>query len=71
MRGSSHAPEDLAHVIGIDYQDDEELRVGEKEAERDRHRWELDPASAEDYLERTSRGSRPARRTKSGIKATG
>jgi hypothetical protein len=29
------------------------LRVG-KERERDCHRWELDPASSEDYAERSS-----------------
>jgi len=28
------------------------LRFGEKERERDVHRWELDPASADDYEER-------------------
>src|SRR5829696_6016170 len=30
-------------------QDDEELKAADKIIERDRHRWELDPASAEDY----------------------
>lgn len=34
------------------YEDGEPLRVGEKEHDRDRHRWELDPVSAEDYIER-------------------
>lgn len=33
----------------IHYEDNEELKLGEKETERDRHRWERDPASAEDY----------------------
>jgi hypothetical protein len=32
-------------------QDIEELKGDEKIADRDRHRWELDPASAEDYDE--------------------
>ena len=32
----------------------EELRCGEREL--DRHRWELDPASAEDYVDRTRHG---------------
>jgi hypothetical protein len=41
--------EQNAHALGIHYDDDEELRLGDKEASRDRHRWELDPASAEDY----------------------
>jgi hypothetical protein len=38
--------------MGITYADDEELKLGEKEKERDKHRWELDPASSDDYQER-------------------
>jgi hypothetical protein len=38
--------------MGITYNDDEELKVGEKEQSRDEHRWELDPASSEDYQDR-------------------
>ena len=41
--------DDYGKSLGIHYDDNEELRLGDKEAERDRHRWELDPASAEDY----------------------
>lgn len=44
--------EETAAAMGISYADDEELKVGEKERERDKHRWELDPASSEDYKER-------------------
>lgn len=44
--------EDVAGAVGIHYQDDEELKVGEKERARDKDRWELDPASSEDYAER-------------------
>jgi hypothetical protein len=44
--------EDIGRAIGIEYQDNEELRSGDKVADRDKHRWELDPASAEDYKER-------------------
>ncbi len=33
----------------VTYEAAEELCCGEKSRERDRHRWELDPASAEDY----------------------
>jgi len=44
--------DDNAKALGIHYDDNEELRLGDKEAERDRHRWELDPASAEDYQTR-------------------
>jgi len=45
---------DIGRAMGIEYADDEELKVGEKERERDRHRWELDPASSEDYVERVN-----------------
>ena len=41
-----------AAAMGISYAADETLRVGEKERERDKHRWELDPASSEDYKDR-------------------
>jgi uncharacterized protein DUF6335 len=44
--------EDIGRAIGLEYQDNEELRSGDKVADRDKHRWELDPASAEDYKER-------------------
>jgi Family of unknown function (DUF6335) len=44
--------EETAAAMGITYADDEELKVGEKERSRDEHRWELDPASSEDYQER-------------------
>jgi hypothetical protein len=38
--------------MGIEYADNEELKVGEKERSRDQHRWELDPASSDDYKDR-------------------
>jgi uncharacterized protein DUF6335 len=44
--------EDIGKAIGIEYQDNEELRASDKVADRDKHRWELDPASSEDYKER-------------------
>ena len=34
------------------YADEEELVGSDKIIERDRHRWELDPASAEDFGDR-------------------
>ena len=43
----------IGKAMGVTYADGEELRAGEKEERRDRHRWELDPASSEDYVERT------------------
>ncbi len=44
--------ESNGRAMGVDYQDSEELKGAEKIEERDRHRWELDPASSEDYQER-------------------
>jgi Family of unknown function (DUF6335) len=45
--------DDIGRALGLEYQDGEELKGAVKIAERDRHRWELDPASSEDYKERT------------------
>ncbi len=41
--------EDLGRAVGLTYQDDEPLHSESKIHERDIHRWELDPASAEDF----------------------
>ena len=46
--------EEIGHALGVEYQDGEELKGAEKISDRDRHRWELDPASAEDYPEHES-----------------
>lgn len=45
--------EEIGKAIGVTYEEGEPLRVGRKEEERDEHRWELDPASAEDYGDRS------------------
>jgi uncharacterized protein DUF6335 len=42
----------IGRSLGVEYEDDEELKGAEKLEERDRHRWELDPASSEDYDDR-------------------
>jgi len=44
--------EEIGQALGIEYQDNEELQGGEEVAERDRQRWEFDPASSEDYRDR-------------------
>ncbi|MEO6235879.1 MAG: DUF6335 family protein [Vicinamibacterales bacterium] len=41
--------DEIGAALGVTYQDGEELKAADKIIERDRHRWELDPASAEDY----------------------
>jgi hypothetical protein len=44
--------DDIGKSLGVEYHDNEELRGSEKVVERDKHRWELDPASSEDYKDR-------------------
>jgi hypothetical protein len=44
--------EDMGKALGVEYQDNEELQGSEKVIERDVHRWELDPASSDDYKDR-------------------
>ena len=41
--------DDIGKALGIQYQDDQELQGGDEVTERDRHRWELDPASSDDW----------------------
>jgi hypothetical protein len=40
--------DEIGEAAGLTYEDDEPLHTGDKLAERDRHRWELNPESAED-----------------------
>jgi hypothetical protein len=44
--------DDIGKALGVQYEDSEELRASDKVTERDKHRWELDPASSEDYKDR-------------------
>jgi len=44
--------DDIGRSLGVEYQDNEELKAADKITERDKHRWELDPASSEDYRDR-------------------
>jgi len=57
--GSSPTPdqdivEELGEAVGLTYEDNEPLHTTEKVEERDRKRWELDPASSEDYNDRVN-----------------
>lgn len=57
--GSAPTPDqdivdELGEAAGITYEDNEPLHTMEKVDERDRHRWELDPASSEDYNDRVN-----------------
>jgi hypothetical protein len=52
----------LGHALGVEEQDEKPLATTEKIEGRDRERWELDPASAEDYEERQRPEAPPRRR---------
>ena len=41
--------DDIGKALGIQYLDSEELQGGDEVTERDKHRWELDPASSDDW----------------------
>jgi hypothetical protein len=47
--------DELGEAVGLTYEDNEPLHTTEKLDERDRHRWELDPASSDDYNVRVNR----------------
>jgi len=58
--GSASTPnqdvvEELGEAVGLNYQDNEPLHSEQKLQERDRNRWELDPASSEDYFNRVNK----------------
>ena len=44
--------DDIGKALGVQYEDNEELKAADKIAKRDKHRWELDPASSDDYQDR-------------------
>jgi len=44
--------DEIGRALGVEYDDDEELQGGDEIASRDRDRWELDPASSDDFDER-------------------
>jgi hypothetical protein len=44
--------DDIGKAVGVQYEDNEELKGEAKITKRDKHRWELDPASSEDYEDR-------------------
>jgi hypothetical protein len=47
--------EEIGLALGIEYEDAEKLKGSDKIIERDRHRWEFDPASADDYRDRNKK----------------
>jgi len=53
MTPDQNVVDEFGEAVGVTYEDGEELSFGERD--RDAHRWELDPASAEDWAERRRR----------------
>jgi hypothetical protein len=45
--------DEIGKALGVEYEDNEELKGADKISERDKHRWELNPASSDDYRERS------------------
>ena len=41
--------DEIGRALGVEYQDDQELQGGDELTKRDEHRWELDPASSDDW----------------------
>ncbi|HEX5215214.1 MAG TPA: DUF6335 family protein [Vicinamibacterales bacterium] len=41
--------DDIGKALGVNYQDNQELQGGDELVDRDKHRWELDPASSDDW----------------------
>jgi hypothetical protein len=54
----------IGHALGLEEQDGKPLATTEKLEGRDRERWELDPASSEDFSERRA-SEEPTRRRRS------
>jgi hypothetical protein len=52
----------IGHALGVEEQDEKPLATTEKIEGRDRERWELDPASAEDFGSRRFEAPRRRRR---------
>lgn len=44
--------DEIGEALGLQYEDNEELKGETKITKRDSHRWELDPASSDDYNDR-------------------
>lgn len=44
--------DDIGLALGVEYEDNEELEGADKIQERDRHRWEDNPASSDDFDDR-------------------
>jgi hypothetical protein len=51
-RPDQNVADEIGAEVGVPLEDEEPVGTIDKVAERDQRRWELDPASSEDYRER-------------------
>src|SRR5262249_2608477 len=52
--------DEIGRAVGVDYEDAEPLHTTEKLERRDEKRWELHPASSEDFVERNKSYDTPS-----------
>ena len=52
--------DEIGRAVGIEYEDAEPLHTTEKVERRDQQRWELHPASSEDFIERNQNYDTPS-----------
>jgi hypothetical protein len=52
-RPDENVADEIGGEVGVSYEYEEELHTVDKVAHRDRDRWELNPASSEDFVDRT------------------
>jgi hypothetical protein len=52
--------DEIGKAVGVEYEDAEPLHTTEKLERRDEHRWELHPASSEDFSARSQNYDNPA-----------
>ena len=52
--------DEIGRAVGVEYEDAEPLHTTEKLERRDEQRWELHPASSEDFTERNQNYDKPA-----------
>jgi hypothetical protein len=62
--------DEIGRAVGIDYDDAEPLHTTEKLERRDEQRWELHPASSEDFSERNQTTDTPSTAPKAEDRST-
>ena len=60
--------DEIGEAVGVPCEDNEPLKFGEKTAARDDIRWELNPASSEDYQERQAMQTESVSKKSSPVK---